>query len=618
MSEKKKSFSAAYMILAGIILIQLLYSTFMFVYKKNGTHSDEIWSYGLANSYYKPFVYLPDGIYQDEYRGGYEGSDITGKWIDGKVMNDYVTVQKGERFTYDSVYHNQVLDHHPPLYYSILHTICSFFPDRFSLWYAYAINIVSMVFIQIFLFKIMKMLSGSDKTALICCLLYGGGVGALSTMMFLRQYGFMTMLITMIWYWNLKMYRSYDKEKGFDLKHNVPYISVLSFLLFFTNYTTCMVVGIFTACMCLYMLIRKRIKQMFIYGISMVAALGAFIAAYPYVTSHVGMYDDAVNMDSNIWPYGQRLRLVLNHVLGDTIGIHFSLFSMGYTAYVLAALVLLTALCVPLCILFRKETWFVKFKEKLTKKLKNTPKWLKSWDVFLVMLLIPNLAFVLILPNISDIVAMGRGVSRYVFICYPVVCIIAVYAVYKLTGAVTRKYVMHTLAVIAAAVVAYVNISTECPFLFSHSKGYTDIAELTADKNVVLFASGGDSEVWYTQCFPAYLRKAESIYITFIYDKEADDRIADGRGVDVVIAPLASFRNGGEWYKMAKQLDPERFKELEERWISGVDNDYKERNDENMSFADDHLDALYGEKSAEVVCCMNIQDEDYVVVRSVE
>ena len=140
MSEKKKSLSAAYMILAGIILIQLLYSTFMFVYKKNGTHSDEIWSYGLANSYYKPFVYLPDGIYQDEYRGGYEGSDITGKWIDGKVMNDYVTVQKGERFTYGSVYHNQVLDHHPPLYYSILHTICSFFPDRFSFWYAYAIN----------------------------------------------------------------------------------------------------------------------------------------------------------------------------------------------------------------------------------------------------------------------------------------------------------------------------------------------------------------------------------------------------------------------------------------------------------------------------------------------
>ena len=35
MSEKKKSLSAAYMILAGIILIQLLYSTFMFVYKKN-------------------------------------------------------------------------------------------------------------------------------------------------------------------------------------------------------------------------------------------------------------------------------------------------------------------------------------------------------------------------------------------------------------------------------------------------------------------------------------------------------------------------------------------------------------------------------------------------------
>ena len=122
----------SHIILAVIIILQLCYAVFVFTTQKQGYHSDELWCYGLANSYYKPFVYLEDGIYQDDYEGGYEGSDITHKWISGDVMKKYITVQKDQRFSYDSVYHNQILDHHPPLYYFILHTICSFFPDKFS------------------------------------------------------------------------------------------------------------------------------------------------------------------------------------------------------------------------------------------------------------------------------------------------------------------------------------------------------------------------------------------------------------------------------------------------------------------------------------------------------
>lgn len=614
MSEKKKSFSAAYMILAGIILVQLLYSTFMFVYKKNGTHSDEIWSYGLANSYYKPFVYLPDGIYQDEYRGGYEGSDITGKWIDGKVMNDYVTVQKGERFTYDSVYHNQVLDHHPPLYYSILHTICSFFPDRFSLWYAYAINIVSMVFIQIFLFKIMKMLSGSDKTALICCLLYGGGVGALSTMMFLRQYGFMTMLITMIWYWNLKMYRSYDKEKGFDLKHNVPYISVLSFLLFFTNYTTCMVVGIFTACMCLYMLIRKRIKQMFIYGISMVAALGAFIAAYPYAFMHVGLYSDANNNTSYKWGYIQRLKYLLDLLLGDSIGIHFSIFNMGNSIYVFTALVFIIALAVPLCFLFRKEKWFISFKDKVITRIKGIPEWIKSFDIFLLILLIPNAVYVFALPEMSDIIVMGPAVARYIFIVYPFICLIAVYIVHKLVGAFTQKYMTQVMAVMAAALLVYVNMSSTCPFINTQMKGYRDPSTAATGKNVLLFASESNHMVWLTQCFPAYLRNAESVFITYTRADLSSMSSLGKKDPDLIIVPLNAFEPEGTWYNRVRDLDAKYFDELKKRrgnTVSEIVGDIGREN--KTAYIDSFVDSL--NENAEVLFSAIIQGDCYVFIQ---
>ncbi len=615
MSESKKRFPAVCILMAVLIVLQLVYSTYMFVYKKNGTHSDEIWSYGLANSYYRPFIYLPDGIYQDDYEGGYEGSDITNKWIDGKVMNDYVTVQEDERFTYDSVYHNQVLDHHPPLYYAILHTICSFFPGKFSLWYAYVINIVSMVFIQIFLFKMMNLLTSSDKVALVCCLLYGGGVGALSTMLFLRQYGFMTMLITMIWYWNLKMYRSYDKEKGFDLKHNVPFIAGLSFLLFFTNYTTCMVVGIFTGCMCLYMLCRKRIKQMFIYGVSVLASLGAFIAAYPYVVMHVGLYGGANDNKSYKWGYIQRLKYLLNHVLGDSIGIHFSIFNMGNSAYVFVALVFALALAVPLCVLFRKEKWFIRFKDKAVKKVKGIPGWIRSFDIFVLILLIPNAVYVLVLPEISDITVMGSAVARYIFIVYPVVCLTVVYIVNKLVGAFTEKYTVQIMAAMTAALLVYVNMSSPCPFINKQMKGYRDPATAAEGKNVLLFASETTWNVWYTQCFPAYLRDAKNIFITYSkVDTETLNNLGE-KETELIIVPIKALDPEGIWHSRVREIDPESIDTLEKNHKENADSVFDRivENDKN-AYIDSFIDDLNDNGNAEVSFCASIQGLYYAFI----
>ncbi|SEL38329.1 hypothetical protein [Ruminococcus albus] len=615
MSENKKRFPVACLFLAVLILIQLVYSTYMFVYKKNGTHSDEIWSYGLANSYYRPFIYLPDGIYQDEYNGGYDGSDITNKWIDGKVMNDYVTVQEGERFTYDSVYHNQVLDHHPPLYYGILHTICSFFPGKFSLWYAYVINIVSMVFIQIFLYKTVKLLTESDKVALVCSMLYGGGVGALSTMLFLRQYGFMTMLITMIWYWNLKMYRSFDKEKGFDLKHNVPFIAVLSFLLFFTNYTTCLVVGIFTGCMCLYMLCKKRIKQMFIYGFSVLGSLCAFIAAYPYVVMHVGLYGEANGSKSYRWGYIQRLKYLLNRVLGDSIGIHFSIFNMGNSAYVFAALVFVLALAVPLCVLFRKEKWFISFKDKAVKKVKGIPGWIRSFDIFVLILLIPNAVYVFILPEISDITRMGGAVSRYIFIVYPVVCLTAVYIVNKLVGAFTDKYTVRIMAVMMAALLVYVNMSSQCPFINKQMKGYRDPATSAEGKNVLLFASETTGNIWYVQCFPAYLRAAKNIFITYSrVETETLNNLGE-INTDLIIVPINAFDPEGLWYNRIRDTDSEYFDIIEKNLKESAYCVFDRIGESGENFyIDSFIDDLNNNGSAEVSFCAKIQGEFYAFI----
>ena len=621
MKDSEKSFwvkHGAHIVLALMIVLQLLYSTYMFMYRKQGCHSDEIWCYGLSNSYYKPFIYLEDGIFQDEYKGGYEGSDITMKWVDGSVFSDYLTVQEGERFAYGSVYHNQVLDHHPPLYYSILHTICSFFPNRFSLWYAFSINLVCMAVTQIFLFRLTKLVSGSDHAALTTCLLYGAGTGALSTILFLRQYCFMTMLITMFYYFSARMLKSFDKEKGFDIKRNVPPAAVTAFLLFFTNYTMCMICGAFTAFLCIYMICRKRIKQMFAFGLSMTAALGAFLAAYPYVITHTLNYKGAFDPKYYKLDYQSRLRYLLSSLLRLTVGIRVSVFN-GYTGdYFIGSLCVLALLCIPLCFLFRKEVWFIEKRDKLfawiKSLLKKLPKVLKGCCWVVPMMLAANLIFVLILPKISNIIAMGNAVVRYVFVVMPVVCLTAVAAARLVLSRLHKKGGEIVTLLLVIGVLVKVNVCETSPMEIMHSKNYTDLAKVSADKNVVLLLPRVSEKVWLTQCFPQYFRNTNSVYITNVGDNKSFTENTESRKVDLLILRVDDFKLEGEWYNKCVAEDPRIKEEKENSMFQNIEEFTIEEYPEDYVFGEDQLALIDKDGNAKLLYVMSIQSSYYAVI----
>lgn len=110
------------------VWLLLFLNCFYWGSQKEGYYIDELWSYGLANSCYAPF--LQD---QDDYMDHWHGS--------GFYMN-YLTVDSGDAFSYVSVYDNQVHDVHPPLYYMLLHTVCSLFKGNFSKWFGLSINLL--------------------------------------------------------------------------------------------------------------------------------------------------------------------------------------------------------------------------------------------------------------------------------------------------------------------------------------------------------------------------------------------------------------------------------------------------------------------------------------------
>ena len=105
--------------LAAIIVVSLCISAF-YLNTKQGYHEDELLTYNLANSSKQLNI---------------------GGWNTPEDMNEYLAVYPEHRFDYAQVVQNQIIDaSHPPFYYALVHTVCSFFPEVFSKWLAFVMS----------------------------------------------------------------------------------------------------------------------------------------------------------------------------------------------------------------------------------------------------------------------------------------------------------------------------------------------------------------------------------------------------------------------------------------------------------------------------------------------
>ncbi|UKI17161.1 MAG: hypothetical protein L6V87_04995 [Ruminococcus sp.] len=151
---KKQKFSVYNIIFIIVVIAQLIFLSVSFAVNNTAHHEDEYFSYGLANSQNR--VYL--------YGSAFQVPDNYNVWMTGDDFKYYIETNEESRFSYDTVWKNQAADTHPPLYYAVLHTICSFFPDQFSWWWAFGINLFLLcgdtgIFVQVFL-KICKVTAG--------------------------------------------------------------------------------------------------------------------------------------------------------------------------------------------------------------------------------------------------------------------------------------------------------------------------------------------------------------------------------------------------------------------------------------------------------------------------
>ena len=102
-----------------LIVFQIALLIFRFTVQKTSHYEDEFFSYGISNSYDRPFLY-GEKLYS---------MDNCDTWLTGDDFKYYIRTNDETRVSYANTMRNSSADTLPPLYNLILHTISSFFPD---------------------------------------------------------------------------------------------------------------------------------------------------------------------------------------------------------------------------------------------------------------------------------------------------------------------------------------------------------------------------------------------------------------------------------------------------------------------------------------------------------
>lgn len=262
---QKKRYSREYIAIVAVFFL-ILGITLLWCQRKSDLFIDEIATYGLSNSYYAPFVqYIP------------EDDSLINKVLTQKEIKDYLTVSSTDAFCYDSVYYNQTQDTQPPLYYMLLHTLCSVFQGSYSKWIGLSMNLILQFGVLIVLYQIGKMILKSKMYSIAAVLIYGLSYGGLSNVLMIRMYILLTFLTVCFAFVLIKLFQE-------EIRHTY-YLAVclLLFLGLFTQYFFVIFAFFLSVVYCLKELKNKNFKRVFKYALFAFTGIFIFYFSYPCV-----------------------------------------------------------------------------------------------------------------------------------------------------------------------------------------------------------------------------------------------------------------------------------------------------------------------------------------------
>lgn len=505
MNSTNKTIISRNIIIICIVLLSLINITYTFAVTKKNYFTDEIWSYGLSNSYYDPFIFANGDVSTSRKPENYKNIN---SWITSDVFFDYIAVNEGEAFSYDSVWYNQSLDVHPPLYYALLHTICSFFPNVFSNWFGFSINIIAFLLVAFFLYKICYSVTSSHSFSLMLLAFYSFNAAAVDTYIFIRMYALVTVFYVALLYYVQKLLSS----TAFSfLKHCLPLLCI-TYLGTLTHYHFAIFAFLISAGTCFYLLFTKKIAKLFAFASTMLSGIILSFLSFPSIIDHITKTNASALETSFSFNFSYILTLLFGYQTGMLLNPYKSMF--GSYFFVVVTIVLFVT--IPIWFVFRNEAWMKSLLKNLIKisqkALKNTKTFLLSLPPILYIAMMSIIGILVFLAQTLAIPKTYRTTSRYLFptiaIYYFVFFAILYYAAKAFHLSVKHCKITFVSLIVICSLTSNLIFHTTFDFSYSPYSGKT--MDKLEDNSTCIIAV---NSAWLLTAFPSRLLQVENICV---------------------------------------------------------------------------------------------------------
>jgi hypothetical protein len=387
MQNKKFKKNLPFIVACSLLIASLLAVLFHYANLKIGYDTDEIFTFGLSN-----------GFFNELFTSQYD------KWHPSSDYFDFLTVNNTDKFRFDSVYYNQTQDVHPPLFYMIFHAISSFLPNTFSKWIGIGINIVFYLLICLVVYFLMNRLVKNKWVSLSAVAFWGGSMGAISSVMFIRMYTMLTFGTILFLYVAILFLKS-EKIKLKDLL----VIYVVSIVGILTQYYFLIAAFFISFLLCIFLAVLKKWKAIAAFTVTMFGSIASSVMLYPAMLKHIfASYRGKEAFSSVASDSPDQLSKYLNIINNSFFG--------GMGGYLFA--------CVALLIVAAAVSYALRnnAKESAADKLAVA---VTGWFGPAILMIVPALLHILVIQKISPFQS-----GRYVYCVFPALMSGIIFLVY--------------------------------------------------------------------------------------------------------------------------------------------------------------------------------------------
>ena len=271
--RKKKIDRHKIMVVAAFLVMMLVW--LYWGLQKEDLFCDEYYTFAAANS-----------------RFGDENMNFSkdieeASWITTDYFTDKYSIDKTEIFDYASVWNNQKLDVHPPLYYILIHFISSFFIDQFSIMAGILTNMLCALVTMISVYNIFRLTIKKTYICMLATLVCGLNRGYINSVMFVRMWNMVAMFtVIMLWlYLNIE----YGKIKKGRFLLSIAVVNILGMLTQYYFAIICFEFAVIYILFSGYKIIKKQntIGNLLQYIIVNIVSAGIYLLIWPASIEHV-------------------------------------------------------------------------------------------------------------------------------------------------------------------------------------------------------------------------------------------------------------------------------------------------------------------------------------------